>query len=242
MNRSLERTGSITLKWLPFLLTVLLCLAGSLHVYAAHSDEPAAEKWDSARTISCPDNRPGCLLLQSVMMGSLDSFDPEDSLVCRVYSAMYPQMCSVSEEDLTHFCAEFDEEKQFVQASYYRALANCLHAMLLTQTAPDETTANAWRVLKLFLDPSCEPDGPAQLTQILEQLDAPVIQILADAAGTDTAFIEWLADQASSSSGSLSTAVPGSTNLPSFKSGILSPSALHTSTSPSCEYGIVISV
>ena len=196
---------------------------------------PDPEKWNASRTLSCGENLPGCLLLQSVMTGSLGAFDSEDALVRRVYSAMYPQMCAVTEDDLAHFCEEFDEKKQPIQSLYYKALANCLYAMFLVETAPDEDTANAWRVLKLFLDPSREPDGEEQLRRILDLLDDASIRLLAQAAGTGEDFIRWLADQSSPSSGLFSSSVPGSTNLPSLSSGTLDPSLQQSSTQPSWE-------
>ncbi|MDO4741186.1 MAG: hypothetical protein Q4A66_11000, partial [Eubacteriales bacterium] len=60
-----------------------------------------AEYWTDLtdRPVVCCEDRPGCHVLQTVMMGSFAQFDPDDSLSVRVFSAALPRLLAVEEDD-----------------------------------------------------------------------------------------------------------------------------------------------
>lgn len=153
---------------------------------------PDPEVWNADHMIACPEGRSGCMLLQTVMMGSFREFDPGDALTRRICSAIYPQLSAVTQDDLEHFCAEFNEDRQLVRELLYESLSNCLWAYILTEKAPDEKTAAAWHVLLLFLDPSSEPDAETQMESIRNMLTEQTIGQITEAAGADLEFIRSL--------------------------------------------------
>ena len=110
--------------------------------------------------IRCEDGNENCLLLQMVMRGDFASFDAEDVLHQRIYSAVLVKMKAVTEEDLRHYCAEFGRGEDSVREQYDLALSNCLLAEILYKQTCGEEISDAERVLLLFLEaPGENPDG-----------------------------------------------------------------------------------
>ena len=151
----------------------------------------AANDWET-HSIYCPDNKWGCRLLQMVMMGSFDDFQPDDALNVRLFSAAYPQLCILTEEDFDHFLLEFGEEEDDMRTRYYEALANCLWADILFQGIPRSRMGNEERVLMLFLDPAGEADSEAQCREISARITEDILEQLADAVQAPLAFVQWL--------------------------------------------------
>ena len=147
--------------------------------------------------MTCPENRPGCLLLQSVMSGTFDRFDSSDPLCIRVYSAIYPDLCDLSQSDFVHFCEAFGEDPDLVRTRYYQALADCLHAWILSETASENTPEAAEKVLLLFLDPASAEDAEEQMELIQAGLNDGVISLIAAETGAPEDMIRWLMEPAS---------------------------------------------
>lgn len=94
-----------------------------------------------------------------VMRGDFASFDAEDVLHQRIYSAVLVKMKAVTEEDLRHYCAEFGRGEDSVREQYDLALSNCLLAEILYKQTCGEEISDAERVLLLFLEtPGENPD------------------------------------------------------------------------------------
>lgn len=153
-----------------------------------------AEYWqgNEARSMVCCDNRPGCQVLQAVMMGSFARFDPEDSLNVRVFSAALPRLTAVSREDFAHFTEAFDLQTDRLREVYFIALGNCLRSdILVNPLADDMDEQNARTVLYLFLNPDSE-DAQAQMQAIRENCTDEVMQMLAENAQVPVEFVEYL--------------------------------------------------
>ncbi len=146
------------------------------------------ESWDGSREIHCRDHRPDCRLLQMVMMGVFDGFDPEDGLSVRVFSAVCSRMSSLTEEDLAHFCQEFQLEGPVVTLRWYAALRACLWARILAEG----TTDPARRVLLLFLDPTSETDAEEQMEKIRSAMTEEGVRRISGAVEVPSGFIRWL--------------------------------------------------
>ena len=171
-----------------WLIVFLLALA-ALPPWSA-----SANDWEM-HTIHCPNNEWGCRLLQMVMMGSFDGFQPDDALNVRLFSAAYPQLCAVTEDDFSHFLFYFCESENAVRSRYYEALANCLWADILFQGVPRSRMSSEVRVLMLFLDPAGEVEAEAQRREICAAMRADILPQLADAVQAPVDFIQWLIEK-----------------------------------------------
>lgn len=147
-----------------------------------------AERW---RELSCPENRPGCLLLQMAFMGCFERPEEEDSLSLRVLSAAYGRLLEVTQEDAEHFSREFSLEEEETWDSLYEALGSCLYADIEVQILAGEELSPARRVLLLFLDPS-EPEAEEQMEYIRGHLSSEVIEKMAEEVGSTGDFVEWV--------------------------------------------------
>lgn len=167
-----------------------LCAAGLALVALASCAR--AEYWRESRQVDCPERLPSCRLLQMVMMGSFDGYDPEDGVSGRVLSAAYPQLCEVSEADMAHFTAEFGESKDAVRENWYIALANGLWASLRAEASRSGGPDPAGRVLLLFLDPESQPDAAGQMARIRADMTEAVLARIAGAVDAPEDFVRWL--------------------------------------------------
>jgi|GEM_PF-3045778 len=172
-------------RWLIVFLLALMALSPS---------SASANNWEM-HTIHCPNSRWGCRLLQMVMMGSFDGFQPDDALNTRLFSAAYPQLCAVTEDDFSHFLLEFDESEKAVRSRYYEALAACLWADILLQGIPRSRMRSEVRVLMLFLDPAGEVEAEAQRREIRSEMSEDILMQLADAVQAPAGFIQWLIEK-----------------------------------------------
>ena len=172
-------------KILPLLLTVRFAI-GLL---------PMVSRAETFETISCAENLPGCRLLQTVMAGSFDIYDPEDTLNGRVLSAVYPQLCAITREDLDHFLQEFPEEEEEVTDRLRLAMANCLWATLVSEPVTDSTTSQVRQILLLFLDPLGQENAEEQMEEIREGMTGELLTLLSDTVGAPQDFIEWLIEE-----------------------------------------------
>ena len=150
------------------------------------------EGWDGGREIACAEDLPGCRLLQMVMAGSFDDYDPEDAVLGRVLACVYPMLGALTEADLNHFVGEFGQDADAVRVRWYGALANCLWAYLETEALPEAQLSAAQRVLLLFLEPPGDAQAEVQRAQIREQIDGDVIARIADDVAVPPGFVEWL--------------------------------------------------
>lgn len=151
-----------------------------------------AEHWPATREIRCGEGRPGCLLLQTVMMGSFEGYEPGDFVGGRVLSAAYPRLCAITEEDIRHFTAEFGEDESAVRERWYVALGNALWADILSERMPEGGMKPAQRVLLLFLDPGSQPDAADQKAQIRAAMTDEALERIAGAAEAPIEFVRWL--------------------------------------------------
>lgn len=158
------------------------------------SSAASAEDWAN-HAVSCPENRFGCRLLQMVMMGSFDEFQPDDALTVRLFSAVYPQLCTVTEDDFHHFLQEYGEADEAARERYYQALAHCLRASFLLQGIPRNRMPAEMRVLMLYLDPADEVNAEDQRRQISAQMTEDILNRLADAVQAPPAFVRWLLEK-----------------------------------------------
>ena len=150
------------------------------------------EGWDGGREIACAEDLPGCRLLQMVMAGSFDDYDPEDAVLGRVLACVYPMLGALTEADLDHFVGEFGQDADAVRARWYGALADCLWAYLETEALPEARLSAAQRVLLLFLEPSGDARAEAQRAQIREEINGDVIARIAGDVAVPPDFVEWL--------------------------------------------------
>ena len=144
------------------------------------------------KSSACKESRIGCQALQMVLYGHFSTLDTDDSLNLRVLSAVLPLLCSTDESDFEHFCAEFGVEYTTAQQLYYIALGNCLWADILSAVTLDESQASARRILLLFLDPSSQTDGPAQIASIRKVMTEEDIRLIADTAALPYEFVYYL--------------------------------------------------
>ena len=154
----------------------------------------AAEYWphDSSHAVVCAQNRPGCLVLQMVMMGCFDYAETPDSLDERVLSAVLPKLCAVEEGEFAHFCEEFSVEADVIQAHYYKALANCLLSDIHLNPNPggDETLVR--RVLRLYLEPESEADSEQQMESIRMEMTDELSERMAKKLSIPKGFVDSL--------------------------------------------------
>lgn len=153
-----------------------------------------AEYWDASvpQPAVCCDDRPGCQVLQTVMMGGFADFDPEDSLNVRVLSAALPRLTAVTEDDFSHFSVNFAVDIDTVEELYFIALGNCLRSdMIVTPLCDNMDEQNARTVLGLFLDPSGE-NAAEQMAAIRGNISEEVIMLLAENAAVPAGFVEYL--------------------------------------------------
>lgn len=153
-----------------------------------------AEYWDNsaARPVVCCDDRPGCQVLQAVMMGSFADFDSADSLNVRVFSAAMPRLAAVEQDDFMHFTENFDVSIEALREAYYIALGNCFHSDLIVNPLVDDMDEqNARTVLGLFLNPIAEAAGE-QMLAIRENCSEETILKLATHAKVPAEFVQHL--------------------------------------------------
>ena len=153
-----------------------------------------AEYWDTTieRPVVCCDDRPGCQVLQAVMMGSFADFDPADSLNVRVLSAALPRLAAVEQDDFMHFTENFDVSIEALREAYYIALGNCFHSDLIVNPLVDDMDEqNARTVLGLFLNPIAE-DAGEQMLAIRENCSEETILKLATHAKVPAEFVQNL--------------------------------------------------
>lgn len=149
--------------------------------------------------IRCEDGNENCLLLQMVMRGDFASFDAEDVLHQRIYSAVLVKMKAVTEEDLRHYCAEFGRGEDSVREQYDLALSNCLLAEILYKQTCGEEISDAERVLLLFLEASVEnPDTSSAETAeserevIRDRITEETISRIASETGLGEGYVKRL--------------------------------------------------
>lgn len=142
--------------------------------------------------ISCREHRPACRLLQTVMQGAFDDYDPDDLVEGRVYSAACDLLRSITDEDIEHYGGEFDVDESAVRGRWYAALANALWAEIRTEATPGGGPDSARRVLLLFLDGSGEADAEAEKAQIRSAMTDEVITRISIAADVPEGFVRWL--------------------------------------------------
>ena len=154
----------------------------------------AAEYWthDGGHSVSCTEGRPGCRILQMIMMGCFDYVETPDSLDERVLSAVLPLLRAITEEDIAHFCDSFSVEDAMIRAHYHKALANCLLADIHINPDPggDETLIR--RVLRLFLEPEAEENAQEQMDSIRAEMTEAVMKHMAQEMGVPESFISVL--------------------------------------------------
>ena len=167
-------------------LLILLCAAHGLGEYWPHDSSHAAE---------CRANRPGCRILQMVMMGCFDYAEAPDSLDERVLSAVLPQLCAIEEEEFGHFCDEFGVEEAPLRTNYYIALANCLLSDIRINPDPGGNATLVRRVLLLFLDPDSETDAQAQKDAIRSEMTDDVLMQMANELSLPQDFVSYLLSQ-----------------------------------------------
>lgn len=149
------------------------------------------EYWDTSvpRLSRCCE-RPGCLVLRTVMMGTFDVFDEDDSLTVRVYSAALDRLTDVTEDDMVHFCESYDVDPDTLWDCYTIALRNCLRAdILLMPTEDDEDAQLARTVLMLFLEPDDSAQAQAQKAAIRANMSDREIAIIAEGANLPYSFV-----------------------------------------------------
>lgn len=157
-----------------------------------------AQYWESTfqRPVACCDDRPGCQVLQTVMMGSFAQFDPEDSLNVRVLSAALPRLAALTKDDFSHFCENFDVDREQLDELYFIALGNCLRSdIIVTPLTGDMDEQNARTVLKLFLVPPAGEYDVVQRKLIQENMTEEALCEIADNAGVPKQFVEYLLNE-----------------------------------------------
>jgi len=168
-------------RWLGVFLLLMVCGA----------QPAAADYWphDNSHAVACKEKRPGCQILQMVMMGCFDYAEAPDSLDERVLSAVLPQLRAVEDTEFEHFCGEFSVEEDVIRGYYYKALANCLLSDIHQNPDPggDETLVR--RVLGLFLDPDSEENSAQQMESIRSEMTDDLAERMAKELGVPTEFI-----------------------------------------------------
>lgn len=167
-------------------LRILLILLALLLISPAQ-----AAYWEDSPDLPvvCREDDSGCQILQMVMRGSFDFFDPADLLSGRVLSAALDSLCVVDDEDFAHFVDMFGVEEAVIRRYYYIALANCLWADIVTGSDP---VSNEEHVLLLFLDPSTEENAQTQMDTIRSRMSDDSIDALAQAVGVPSDFVYYL--------------------------------------------------
>ena len=173
-------------RWLRA-LAALLALALST---AAGWAEGA--KWSADRPVACGEDLPGCRLLQMVMMGCFDAADPDDAVLERVLACVYPRLAEITEADLAHFAAEFDEDTDAARRRWYDAMANCLRADIEFSGLSVAGLDAARRVLALFLSPAADPDAEEQKEQIRSGMTDAVLDRIAGAVAAPVDFVRYV--------------------------------------------------
>lgn len=142
---------------------------------------------------TCTQKRMGCELLQMVMMGNFASLDLADSLNVRVFSAVFPMLLDITQEDASHFCEEFDVSEEYLARAYYIAMGHCLRAVLLLEgTTGDAVRDAANLLLSLFLDPQPMSGGEKKVQAIRQQTDEEDIAGIAEAAQLPEGFVRYV--------------------------------------------------
>ena len=171
-------------RWLLLLLLLMLFIP------PAH-----AEYWDASegRLLNCCDDRPGCQVLQTVMLGSFAAFDPADRVDVRIFSAALPRLCDVTEEDFAHFQQSFRVDENTLMLNYYTALGNCLWAdIIISPTVHDTDEQNARTVLHLFLSSDGDTNAAAQQEIIRMNATSETIAVIANKARGPWKFVEYV--------------------------------------------------
>ena len=154
-----------------------------------------AEYWDTTveRRVVCCDDRPGCQVLQAVMMGSFADFDSADSLNVRVLSAALPRLAAVEEDDFSHFSDYYDVDEAIIREFYYIALGNCLWAdSIISPLVEDTDEQNARTVLYLFLAPADEKNSVEQRKIIRANTTQQTLEVISEKAKVPVGFVEYL--------------------------------------------------
>ena len=154
-----------------------------------------AEYWDNTieRPVVCCDDRPGCQVLQAVMMGSFADFDPADSLNVRVLSAALPRLAAVETDDFAHFSDYYNVDEAIIRQFYYIALGNCLWAdIIISPLVEDMDEQNARTVLYLFLAPADKKDSVEQREIIRANTTQQTLEVISEKAKVPVGFVEYL--------------------------------------------------
>ena len=140
--------------------------------------QAAAQAWEG-HTVQCPENSLNCRILQMGMMGSFDAFDADDPLTVRTFSAVYPLLASVSEDDFAHFLREYPAAEDELSERYFSALSKCLWAEILSQGLPVGAMSASQRVVLLFLDPDGEENAEYQIREIQQRITDDAVTLMA---------------------------------------------------------------
>ena len=163
-------------------------------------DPVSATSWDASREVSCADDQSSCCLLQVIMAGTFDHFDPDDMLNLRIFSAALSQVKDITPEDLEHFVGEFSVDPEEIENAYCRAFAACLYADILYRQSAAQPLTDAEQVLLLFLEPSdfSDPLDPsdeekeAQKEEIRSRITDEMIALLAEKADVPEELVRRL--------------------------------------------------
>ena len=178
-----------SIAWMLLLIFMInIGLLGNMAILA--SQEADGE----AFIFACKENRLGCQLLQMIQAGKFTEVDLEDSVSVKVYSAVYPLLTEITEDDFTHFEKEHDISDEAIRTQYYEAMAQCLSAELISaeEDGPESQTAAVREVLLLFLDCSAQENTEEQKNQIRDEMSEDILAILSDESGAPIDFIRWL--------------------------------------------------
>ncbi len=168
---------------------------GSSNVKADEEAQvPAAESAE----FRCADANRNCILLQMIARGDFSVFDPGDVLHLRIYSAVLPMVKAVTEEDIRHYCEEFDKDRDTVSAQYSLALQSCLYSDILYRQTSGQTVTDAERVLLLFLEQTNDENGDVTeqaeqaRQQIRENITEETLNRISDETGLSDVFVRQL--------------------------------------------------
>ncbi len=178
---------------------LLPLLAGILCILMAAAPQSLAEQSSVGDTISCREQKKACEVLQMIMAGQFDEWDPQDSLTVRVFAAACQSLCEVGEADFTHYLEEFGGDEAAVREKYFRTLSHCICAGFLMETAGSKKEEAARKVLLLFMDSSGEESVENEKTQIREQMTEETASSLSDLTGAPLDWVLWLLSEESSS-------------------------------------------
>lgn len=170
---------------------IALCLTVCMLLFTA---PVSAAYWEDNAELKphCTESNPACYVLQMVMMGGFDFFDPADPLTGRVLSAALPSLRSITEEDFAHFIGYFDVDEEMVYQYYYIALGNCLWAEL--RSAGRQATEEE-RLLLTLMEPAADEEAQAALAQLRAELSDEKQAAVAEAANVPLAFVNYLAGE-----------------------------------------------